>query len=390
MFMSDDTQHMDNYIIKVFDKDLVFKRSIRWTDIEGDISYSSLINSGFSNLKLRLHNRGEVENITEVIEWANYYNTLSYSSGIWIEHWDIIKVFDPKQNVVSTVDLWWGDYYKTVSDTAIYMGQVIEISSIIEWNTEYFLIDSIGIQKTAKDVLYESWSSFTFTTNADPAVLLKEIIDLVPYLSYTGSSIETFWSSIQLNIDHFDCLKAIKEIQKVTWWALRYDADGVVYFYEMVSSPTVDHAFTFGKTIISIEDKNESYELYNKLILKHGHSGGWTAHTDIIEDTTSQTTYGVREKYEEQPDIKDETTALAYWDAFLAEYAYPKQEVIITINNTYELSTIKPWHAVKVYWYWNTNSVYYVYQVDFTPDSVVLHLNKQSTIENTLNSLLTK
>lgn len=82
-----------NYIIKVYDKDDTFKRTLSRKDINGDIRYSSVLNSGFSTLPLRIQNKREkVERVGD---------SVVVSSTLGIDHGDIIKVIDPNQNVVS-------------------------------------------------------------------------------------------------------------------------------------------------------------------------------------------------------------------------------------------------------------------------------------------------
>lgn len=75
-------------MIKVYDKDDNFKRTIPWKEIGGDVQFSNGLNSGMWPMSLRINWREET------------YSSWSWSSNLWITHWDIIRVIDPMQNTV--------------------------------------------------------------------------------------------------------------------------------------------------------------------------------------------------------------------------------------------------------------------------------------------------
>ena len=81
-----------NYIIKVFDKDENFKKTLSRNDVNGDVRFSSVLNSGFSSMSLKVQNKKETQSVTDGI--------ISYTETLGIDHGDIIKVVDPNQNVV--------------------------------------------------------------------------------------------------------------------------------------------------------------------------------------------------------------------------------------------------------------------------------------------------
>lgn len=74
MFISHDCQRMDNFVIKVFDKDDTFKRTLSWKDINGDIKYRSVLNNWFSDMKLKIQNKLEEQTETSTY----YYDTFLF------------------------------------------------------------------------------------------------------------------------------------------------------------------------------------------------------------------------------------------------------------------------------------------------------------------------
>lgn len=311
--------------------------------------------------------------------------TTTVSSTLWIDHGDIIKVIDPNQNVVTTVDTWWWTYYKTVTDTPIYTGQVIEINHNIAPDQEYHDVDVIGIQTLLNQTLYEHWSSYTFTRKADPAVILKEVIDLVWYLDYTIDSIETYGSDVSLDFEYTTCMDAVKEIISVTGWIVKYDADGTVYFTEKIVSPTINHKLDFTGEVIAVYDDTKSFEIVNKLELHRDWWGG--THYDTYKDLTSQWVYWIREKYIHRWEIANQDTADDFGNAYIERYANPLQQLKVVVNNKYDIASVKVGDTVKIYWYYNASSTYYIYKLDFTPDNLNLYLNEQRSIETTLYKL---
>ena len=74
---------------------------------------------------------------------------------------------------------------------------------------------------------------------------------------------------MSLEFDNISCMEAVKEVQDATGWLVSYGADGVVYFFEEETSPTIDHKFALGREIIEINDTEKSHELCNRVILHH-------------------------------------------------------------------------------------------------------------------------
>lgn len=90
----------DNYIIKVYDKDMVFKRTIPRKEIDGDIRFSSALNSGFGSMPLTLVGREETQD-TDGTRIDN----------LGVVHGDVIQVIDPQKNIV-TEYIYRGEFYR--------------------------------------------------------------------------------------------------------------------------------------------------------------------------------------------------------------------------------------------------------------------------------------
>lgn len=89
----------DNYILKVYDKDMVFKRTLPRKEVDGDIRFTSALNSGFGALPLAVVGRDETQDTD-----GTRIDNLGLTYG------DVIKVIDPEKNVVQEF-IYRGEYY---------------------------------------------------------------------------------------------------------------------------------------------------------------------------------------------------------------------------------------------------------------------------------------
>lgn len=348
-------------VVKLYDKDLVYKKNIPFTQLGSDISFTSAINTGFGQLTLRYQK--EVDDTT-------------------FEHWDIVKVYDTSQNVVNTVPS-WGSYYYTQDDVAIYAGQVVTVNRIITGRDEYLDIECLGIQTLLYRLLYEYSASTSFTRTTDPSTMVKEILDLFPgYFSYTVGTIPNYGSNLSIEFDNIDCYTAIQNIIDATGWIMRFGADWVVYFNERDSTPTEDHTIVFGKHIIELQQREESSELINKVKVEWS---SWTA--GWINDATSQTAYWIRQKYITNTSLKDSTTATAHGTAYVALYKDPKLNTRIVINDSYDIGTVQAWQVVKVVGDPTVVGSKYVEKLDYSPDKLIVYLDSFESAEKSLSRI---
>jgi len=357
-----ETEPMSNFVIKVFTKSDVFKRTIPRSEIDGDISFTNKLNNGFGELSLRLVGRDETQDTDG-----------SFIQNLWLIHWDIIKVIDPEQNIVT--DHW---AYKSVADTPIYAGVVVEVHRVIKERWTYHVVDCLGIQTVLNTLLYEYSASTSFTRTADASDILKEILDLFPdYFSYTGWSIPAYWTSVQIEFDNVSCLTAVKKIIDVTGRWVRYDGDWVVYFFERTVT-TTDHVLNYKDHLKSIVHREDSTDIVNDLTVSYD----WGVVT--ASDATSQTTYGVRQGYITSSDIKDSTTADEYADTYIAEHKDPKPKIELTVNPTYDFATLKAGQTVRIQWDPTGIGTKYIEKIAFTGEQCTLWLYESESLEGSL------
>lgn len=296
---------------KLYWIDGAFKENINPLLIMNDISFSSTINWGQweLNLDFKADFSDTTFTISDVIEI--YIYTDNYPNGL-----------------------------------LLYSGVLSSITRNLVWGKIFLKLSFLWLSSLLSFIYYnQSW--YTFSENQDPAQTIKDIIDYFntiytwAWLSYSGGNISNYWTAINLDFDYTKCIDAIKKIREVTdfWWYIW--ADWQVYFKE--KSATITHYFKVEKDVEEIVLEEDGEKIVNRHILK------WKSGTlAATNDVTSQNTYWLRELKEDKTNIADSWSATEYTTNYIAEFKDLLQKTRITINNNYNIESIKPWDVIKI------------------------------------------
>lgn len=272
--------------------------------------------------------------------------------------------------------------YKTVEDVPIYAGILSQVDRVIKPGQEVHKLDILGLQTILNYKLYLYSGSTSFTRTADPAVMIKEILDFYPdYFYYDGSSIPNYGTTLSIQFDNVRCFDAIKTILDTTGRSIQRDADGLVTFFNQSASPTADHVLDFRKDIVEITKKEDRTEVVNSVKVKRA-SGTVTA-----SDAASQALYGVLEAYVDASKLNNSTTANAFASAYIVKYKNPKAKIAIEVNSNYDIGSIKPGNAIKLQGDPTSIGTRYIDKLEFTPSSLKIWLDDLDSLEKSLASL---
>lgn len=212
--------------------------------------------------------------------------------------------------------------------------------------------------------------------------MLKEILDFYPdYFYYDGSSIPNFGTTLAIEFVNVSCWEAISKIVETTGRYIQRDADGKVWFFDQVASPTADHVLNFRRDITEITKKEDWTEVVNSVKVT------WSGGTVTASDATSQTLYGVLEGYVNNTSLKDVTTANTYASAYIVKYKNPTPKIAIEVNNNYDIGTIKAGDAIKIQGDPTSIGTRYIDKLEFTPSSLKIWLDELDSLEKSLASL---
>ncbi len=179
---------------------------------------------------------------------------------------------------------------------------------------------------------------------------MKDIIDIFSaqypgIITYTsGTSVEVTGSTANIAFDYDKCLDALKKVADTLQWYWTIDGSGVLQFHPNTGGATpVNHYFTIGKDIDSLEVEERSENIVNKYMLKYA-SG-----TQPSSDGTSQTDNGLRELYEDKTSIiNDVGTATTEADNYIAQNKNAKKRIVMVINSRYDIESVHPGNLVTV------------------------------------------
>ena len=271
---------------------------------------------------------------------------------------------------------------------------IIEIRSSETWNLYTWIIENInvfefekksfvrvefyGVFTALNDIIYKNWTNKVFTKTWTIESIAKDIIDyfnsqywslasdmqildsnLIRY--QTGSIIAS--DNISIEFNNLDCLWALKKLLENTNYSFFIWVDWVIYI-KSEDTQTIKN-LTFEKEIINISRQISKKDLVNNFFLKRK---DWTE--IIYDDSTSQTTFWIKEKVENRSDLENLTTQNFYWNNFIDKNKNPKELIEITIKNI----DISPWYIINTLNTLNQITSIQIKKIDIKKDSKKLYL----------------
>lgn len=253
-----------------------------------------------------------------------------------------------------------------------------------------------GLASLFTSLVYSEGVDTTIVFTHDPFTSVWLVKDYINnhYNLFTLSG-ELFGSNINYDTNNNSCFRIIKELAETIDY----------YFYvnnyeiEFKPKPTVaTRTFTLVKDIVELKIDLDDTELTNRVIV---HYNSWAAQ-DIVEDTGSQTTYGLREKYISLPNIKNKVSADEYGASYLAQYSHPIQRIKMQVNLNYntwllpidswgeidtlwaidyigirDIMEVRPWEMCKIRNIKNTlPDTLLITKIDYNQETITIHLDK--------------
>jgi len=250
--------------------------------------------------------------------------------------------------------------------TLIYTWIVQDVFRKINNNFEEIELPLLWLWTLPTYLLYKDSWNYVFSKNQDPSQTIKDIIDYINtiytagWLSYDVWSIETYWTTVDIDFDYDNCLEALIKCIETTNFKFFIDRDWKVYFKSKPVSAT--HTLTVWKDIEQINLEEDSENLINKLLLEYK---SWIL---PYEDIASQGNYWLKEKYLSKTDLIDIASADEFWNNYIELYKNPINKTSIILNKNFNLENIKVWDTIKVknfnYIINNLQIVKYSYTID--------------------------
>jgi hypothetical protein len=231
------------------------------------------------------------------------------------------------------------------SGRTVYKGIVTQVDRIYKPGIEFVSLTCVGLQWLLNKVIFES-GGFTFTKNQEPKTTVQEIIDHFntryggTLFNYTGSSLDTFGSSISRDYEFTTCIQALNDLANDTGFYWYVSAEGVVIFKQKPATAT--HKLTIQKHIDELILSDDHEDIVNEYNLT------WKSGIVNSDDATSQTENGYREKYKKDTVISSSASAQITADEFIIDNKDEKRKITLTVNSSYDIESIEPGDTVTI------------------------------------------
>lgn len=330
---------MKRFIVKIYQLDGTFKKTITDDLILNEIAFGSQKNGGQGELDLLL-------NLD--------YNDTDFEKS------DFIRVYLYDDNFTS--------------GELIYTGIIEEINRNYKDNQNTIELVCRGLASLLTRVMYQD-GSYTFTANDTASNI---IIDVVTYFNtiYTGGWLNTTGivstiGNISIDFEYdtsFDAIQAVADVYGTFWLVL---PDGTVVF----NSTPDTHLLTAVKDVQNVDINDDGSDIINRAIVEHA-SG-----TVTRSDTVSIAANGLFEEKYNKTEL-DAATASDFGDEVLANNG-TKNAVIIDVNSKYIFENIKAGDNIKVR---NINYVIssVVEKIDYSVNSCKIYLDKYDSVGKVL------
>ena len=332
---------MIRYDIKTYNKDGTFKTTINPNCVMNDISFTENVNGGQGQLLLNL--------------------ALSFADNSF-QWWDLIKV------------ILFNDRYK--QGKQIYFGYISQITRKYDANKWYIQLTCLWIASLLNKIIFSGSYAWTITS------VLTQIINKFNS-NYSGlitiEQIDDYPESVSVEFDNIiTCKKAIDMLSETANYYRFVDSEWKFFFREKM---TQTNHIVANQDSVETMSLNYSFEnIVNKLYLER--SWGTLA---TYEDATSQNNYWIKEAYEVETTIANQSTQDEFGNNYIAQNKDPKNASSVVINNKYDIESIVPWDTISV-----VNTEYSVKnllieKIQYTPIRITLTLEENETLWDVIN-----
>lgn len=352
------------YTIKIFNQDgSTFLSNIAPDEIAATPTFNSRINGGFSEMKINL--RGD------------RFKFDSFSEGTNVDFLNIVTltVIDEDNPRGRTIYKGWISQYEPYIDPQ---------------GNEGVLVTVMHLTSLLSASYYKNGSNFTVSHSADDAETIgRAIVDHFntifsgSLLSYSGDTTDPVGVNLTYDfVDQkwFDALVQVGKMAGESWW-WKIDETGQYWLKDKPASST--HTFTVGKDIQMIRAVKTAERIINDVQVRYD-GGNYDA-----SDATSQQTYGTGSgtptgkwsNIVSDTNLKDLTTATERGDKEVADDKDAKIMASITLNNNYDLESIKAGETCKIRNFAKDNSFFndnmLIASVNYNGDTVTVQLSDE-------------
>lgn len=325
---------MKYFELKLYNYAGVFKKQINPRNITSQITFSENINGGQWSLDLTIRDLSSEYEMTDIIE----VREVEKGSVKTETFWDDNNIWNDSNT--------WNEGTSNVFPT--YTGIIERIAVQEKRDGELLNIKCLWIGTALYDIYYKDGTDKTFTKNATSDVIIADIIDYFNSQYGTLTATQNLWTSlyyydtlptaptISRNFENIRCFDAITQVCEEIGYYFFIEPTGKVNFAETGENKLL----TFNREIIEINYEEKKDDMVNRYFLQRS---GNTEKT--YENASSLSTYNIKEEFQVQTDIQNETTQDIVWNKKVEEFWEPRANtsVLIKAQNT---PFIYPWMTI--------------------------------------------
>jgi len=339
------------FTVKIYDSiGTTLLKTVNPLTVKDPPAFASKINQGFGQCVVRLNLPFD-----------------DFDEGVSITHMNIVRIYE-----IDTLN---------PGGRLIYAGFISSYQPSIKGGIDVVEVNLLGLVSLLALSFFKNGSNFTVSkTGIDLSQAIKDVIDhfntvysgsLIGY-DGSGTTIDSVGSNIEYDFVKLSWLDSVKKTFELIpdGWYWTIDQNGQFYLKQTPSTPT--HTFTIGKDVDEFSVRNNSENIINQVTFEY--TGGAIV---MVNDATSISAYGLREKYVTDSEVQDAANATIAANKIKNAGKNTKIEVKLTVNNEYDTESIKVGETCRITNYKGTTLFtenMLIIGVNYTMDNVVLEI----------------
>jgi len=277
---------------------------------------------------------GTVDTITDYVTSLEIEDGATESIGRFQ-----FEMFDPNEDYVgiwtgNEIVLYYSDYAATAT-TLRFRGRIEKVS---------YQGNKLKVTGRSESLKFMDITVTKSFNNIDTSEILKSLIDTYGS-GFTYTNVETSNVSLTVNWTQKPFWECIQEICTAAGFDCYVDASLDFHYFQSGTVKNQYEGIVHDYNLIEVGEFAEDLALIKNRIVVYGAEQDGIQVMYTADDTTSQTTYGIKEETVNDDNIIDYTSAQELADYYLAKYKDPP---IVGDIKSILMATLQPGQAIKI------------------------------------------
>lgn len=368
-----------SYNVKFFDSEGIYQSNLSDNARVSEISYTSKINSGQSQLVLEV-------SVDDFSLPPDYFDPFFFA-----------RVYQSDDGSNSLGRL-------------IFSGTITNSAPFARSSDSGIRVTLIGLGHLLQNSLYKDGASFIVShVSQVPKDIIEDIIDkfqaeyppAIPtakepeWIGYNavsgiraGGQIQAGGTQVTFDFDKMTWMEAINKTLELAGGGMYWHIDkgGDVIFKDTPATATHTFKHGDGGNIEELSAPKNIETIINAVTVEY------TSGSETASDATSISDYGKREKYFNEPDAQNSATAQQIADQKITDNKDPKLRARLVINSNYDIESIEPGDTCNVLNLHKDSAIFgnnmQIISMSYKENKVVLELEEKVSFGDTLEKFV--